>query len=255
MRTLFGSIRKENLTQNKAGKYLLYALGEILLVVIGILIALTIDNWNDARKQRALEIHYLKNIKVDLNLTINDLNAYIDNRTQLISNANTILAYSEGKPITNADSLNVQLCMVYSWRKFNQSNNTFQELTNSGNLTLISNDSIKTMLLNLESQYKLVHAEEEHFRFDSEVLLYEPLYRLLDTNPVVDNFTWVVTSGQAGKKSPLSIPQFEKFLKDTKVKNGFVMTKLEFGIMNPMFINLKAQSEQLVRMIDRELKK
>ena len=254
MRNLFGAVRKDNLEKSNAGRYLLYALGEILLVVIGILIALQIDNMNEERKERALEKHYLANLKVDLNLTIKDLGAYIDNRTLLISIANRVLTYSEGKPVTNVDSLNAQLCLVYSWRKFNQSNNTFQELTNSGNLTLISNDSIKTMLLNLESQYKLVHDEEEHFRFDSEVLLYEPLYRLMDTNPLVDNFAWMMSGGQAGKKSTLSAARYEQFLKDIKVKNGFVMTKLEFGIMNPMFIKLKAESEQLVRMIDRELK-
>jgi hypothetical protein len=46
----FRQIRQRLLTDNKFSKYLLYAVGEILLVVIGILVALQIDNWNEERK-------------------------------------------------------------------------------------------------------------------------------------------------------------------------------------------------------------
>ncbi|MEJ2585762.1 MAG: DUF6090 family protein, partial [Robiginitalea sp.] len=55
MLRFFRQIRQRLLTENRFSKYLLYAVGEILLVVIGILIALQIDNWNEDRKERALE--------------------------------------------------------------------------------------------------------------------------------------------------------------------------------------------------------
>jgi hypothetical protein len=48
----FRKIRQRLLTENKFSKYLIYAIGEIILVVIGILIALSINNWNDYRKER-----------------------------------------------------------------------------------------------------------------------------------------------------------------------------------------------------------
>jgi hypothetical protein len=63
-------IRQKLLTENKFSKYLLYAVGEILLVVIGILIALSINNWNDTRKDRiaekALYRTLIKSIESDL---------------------------------------------------------------------------------------------------------------------------------------------------------------------------------------------
>ena len=62
----FRKIRQELLTENKIGQYLKYAIGEILLVVIGILIALQINNWNEARKSRIVETVLLKTIKSDL---------------------------------------------------------------------------------------------------------------------------------------------------------------------------------------------
>lgn len=62
----FRNIRKSLLAEGKTSKYLKYALGEIVLVVIGILIALQINNWNGNRKQKQAEIEFLKGIKNDL---------------------------------------------------------------------------------------------------------------------------------------------------------------------------------------------
>ena len=52
MASLFGNIRKRLLSRNKIGNYLKYTLGEVVLVVIGILIAVSINNWNEERKQK-----------------------------------------------------------------------------------------------------------------------------------------------------------------------------------------------------------
>ena len=59
----FRPIRKSLMEKNKTGKYFKYAIGEIILVVIGILIALQINNWNETKKRRALEIETLVEIK------------------------------------------------------------------------------------------------------------------------------------------------------------------------------------------------
>ncbi|MCA0153130.1 DUF6090 family protein [Winogradskyella vincentii] len=70
----FRKIRQNLLSEGKTGKYIKYAIGEILLVVIGILIALSINNWNEERKNRLKEAVYLEGIKTDLT---NDIR-YID---------------------------------------------------------------------------------------------------------------------------------------------------------------------------------
>ena len=58
------------LTENKFSKYLLYAIGEIVLVVIGILIALSINNWNENLKNKKLETSYLKRISFNITASI-----------------------------------------------------------------------------------------------------------------------------------------------------------------------------------------
>ncbi len=62
----FRRIRQQLLSEGRFSKYLIYALGEILLVVIGILIALQINTWNESRKAHQLGQEYLKGIKSDL---------------------------------------------------------------------------------------------------------------------------------------------------------------------------------------------
>ncbi|WP_276390725.1 amidohydrolase family protein [Eudoraea chungangensis] len=60
--------------ENKTGKYLKYAIGEIILVVIGILIALQINNWNEYRKDRIREQAILKNLQIDFQTNIKNVN-------------------------------------------------------------------------------------------------------------------------------------------------------------------------------------
>lgn len=241
------------INDNKVTKYVLYAIGEILLVVIGILIALNINNNNEKNKQRALELHYLKNIKTDLQMNITHLDAYIDTRQKAINSAKTIIEHYEGKPITDLEAFNVHTVNIYTWRKFNQINNTFQELMNSGNLALISNDSIKNILLNMESLYKEMKDEEAHFRYDAELLLYEPQYNIMDMNPIVQNYMYQVSDGTMGERRELSKVQFDKMLNDTKQKNGFVMAIYEFTVMNGQLQQMKGMCQKLIQLIDDEL--
>ncbi len=57
------------LTENKFGQYLIYAFGEIILVVIGILIALSINNWNEDKKNDRIETVFLEDFRSDLKQT------------------------------------------------------------------------------------------------------------------------------------------------------------------------------------------
>ena len=59
----FRKIRQKLLTENKFSKYLIYAIGEIILVVIGILIALQINNWNEEKQNQNLETHFIVEIQ------------------------------------------------------------------------------------------------------------------------------------------------------------------------------------------------
>jgi hypothetical protein len=82
---LFRTIRRDLLNKKKLGNYFFYALGEILLVVLGILIALQINNWNEGQKLSALEQKLLVAIKTDLEATKNDLKTDIRSTDKLMA--------------------------------------------------------------------------------------------------------------------------------------------------------------------------
>ncbi|MEP7267854.1 MAG: DUF6090 family protein [Saprospiraceae bacterium] len=110
---LFRNIRQKLLAEGKTSRYLKYAMGEIILVVIGILIALQVNNWNEQRKQRYKELHYLQNIKTDLNLNMAEIDHYIATRNGQINSAKAVLEYFEGKPLVDLDSFNWHAVNVY----------------------------------------------------------------------------------------------------------------------------------------------
>ena len=83
----FRKIRQDLLRDNKIGDYLKYAVGEIVLVVIGILIALSINNWNESRKNDLEQALLVKNIIEDLRLDfihINKSSEQVSNQMNLI---------------------------------------------------------------------------------------------------------------------------------------------------------------------------
>jgi chlorite dismutase len=69
----FGKIRQNLLSEGKTGKYLKYAIGEIILVVVGILIALSISNWNESRKEKTLEKKVMDELKKSLENNYNEM--------------------------------------------------------------------------------------------------------------------------------------------------------------------------------------
>ena len=88
----FRKIRQNLLSEGKTGKYLKYAIGEIFLVVIGILIALQINNWNEHRKDLAQEQLILKQLRAKYQNNLQQLNEKILMRTQAMSSCNALLA-------------------------------------------------------------------------------------------------------------------------------------------------------------------
>jgi hypothetical protein len=104
----FRKIRQKLLTENKFSKYLIYAIGEIILVVLGILIALQVNNWNEERKLNKLEIATLNEIKISLEQSALDLENLIKHNERSYQSCSILLdAFDSGRPYN--DSLNIHL--------------------------------------------------------------------------------------------------------------------------------------------------
>ena len=142
----FRKIRQNLLSEGKTGKYLKYAIGEIVLVVIGILIALQINNWNENRKNRIAEADYYCRILDDFERNeklIDDTSELINNKiklcTELILDLNKI-------PNDRGEILNK---FVHALRQdvFVPSTIAFDDLTSSGQLKLLTDLKLKNRLI------------------------------------------------------------------------------------------------------------
>ncbi len=141
MITFFRKIRKNLLKEGKTARYFKYAIGEILLVVIGILIALQINNWNEARKATIQEVTLLKNIQQDIELDKLDINFNIKYHKLMLKAEIELLDFLQSDltepktPIDYSKALGFPLVAVIH-------KSTFNNLINN-DISIISNNKLK----------------------------------------------------------------------------------------------------------------
>ncbi len=115
----------------KTGKYLKYAIGEIVLVVIGILIALQINNWNENKKSARLAETYIKDIRQDLIQDTIMFNAALKRANQTIAKNKAILNFKQ-TDFVSKDSLYSMLNVFHSMRVYQINTTTYLKLLNTG---------------------------------------------------------------------------------------------------------------------------
>lgn len=167
MFNFFRKIRKKLADDNKPLKYMRYAIGEIVLIVIGILIALSINNWNEQNKEDKIEHKYLERLVIDLavdslyyvkkiaesELAIQQLNEFIHKlyETQKsIEEVKQLLSHL----LINTDPLTTQ-------------NSTYKELIGSGNINMIKNESLKKLIVDYYWVTEDLTAQIEEYNFVS----------------------------------------------------------------------------------------
>ena len=144
MINVFSKVRKKLASENKVMAYLRYAIGEILLVVIGILIALQINNWNEARKTKLEEKTSLKQLKEDLlaeATLLKNLDTYCKqelNYLNEISNGN----YNS----VSIDSFFLRITATLEFKSI-VIETKYYGLKSGGKLDLISNDTLKNKIM------------------------------------------------------------------------------------------------------------
>ena len=174
--------------ENKTSKYFKYAIGEIILVVIGILIALQINNWNENRKLKQQESTYYCKIKEDIIsdlLNIQRSTESLDERQQTTKRLLTnLLKIQDDKSVILKDYLGTLRSYT-----FVPSKSAITDITSSGKLENLKNEDLKNTILNYysEQEYALKIIEANQNNLSGKVFDYEdyssfgiqetPLYR------------------------------------------------------------------------------
>ena len=143
----FRHIRKTMIKENKFSKYLLYAIGEIILVVIGILIALQINNNNEHKQQKQLERSLLLEMKGNLALDLSDIRSNIDADAKTLRSNEIILDQLENK-LPFHDSLRPHYGQLSNGTVLVKNTSAYENLKTFG-VNLISNDKLRRKITNL----------------------------------------------------------------------------------------------------------
>jgi len=151
----FRKIRQQLITENKFSKYILYAIGEIVLVVIGILIALQINTSNDNRKKSIIKKSYLERLNNDINTELETIEQRI-HYYEVVREAAEVtykqieLINLDGK--INKKSFIIRAYLASNIWTYRKANDTYTELISTGDLTLLSDSNLRKELANYYSQ-------------------------------------------------------------------------------------------------------
>lgn len=163
----FRNIRRRLLRENRFTKYLFYAIGEIILVVIGILIALQINNWNEDRKNKTVEQALMKDLVIDLKNDIYWLELTIEKNQIKTERLDSLLIYAqEVNELSNQDILyELSILSLYNINIFQNQNRTIAKFPNMQYSIIHTQvaDSLAAFIASLENVQKQTEVYENTF--------------------------------------------------------------------------------------------
>jgi hypothetical protein len=150
----FRRIRKKFADDNKPMKYVRYAIGEIVLVVIGILIALQINNWNNELGNKKDEQAIIKNLNLEFKQNKVKLQEYIDyHKTILASTKDIMKLIGETEEVLDQYNLDSLISQSIDYKEYSPSQAVYTDLISSGKLNLVSSDSLRLLLFEWSSKW------------------------------------------------------------------------------------------------------
>ena len=251
MAKFFNKIRQKLLARNNFRKYLAYAVGEIILIVLGILIALSINNWNEDRKNRELEQKYLSALDEEFSRNLSELQRVMSRNKMNGDNALQLSAYTGPEPpeITNKEFANlVSNAFFLEEVQYRPGLGVLSEIINAGKLNIITNDSLRVALASWDGTLlKVRFQEQEHAATRAnviEMINNDGNYRRLIYNAF-------------GRLSNVPQSRFQEenlhLLKDLEFENqvvGFVHTS---RLLNSNYYSeLKGEIEKILQLIQEE---
>lgn len=213
------------ISEGKTGKYLKYAFGEIILVVIGILIALYINNWNQNRQQENEELNSLKFLKAEFEGNLQKFDGNFEKQKIRLAVINNIL-FEDLSQNTLWELDSIYQLSFYSWT-YNPSFSTYNSLISSGKMNQFSNDSLKIKLAEFKDLVTDYQEDEENLWVHSkEQLFVHELYETKIPTEVKFNLRERTPNEVLNDKS-LYLELFE----NTEYRNKLTLARLHLELI------------------------
>ena len=182
----FRKIRQNLLMENKTGKYFKYAIGEIVLVVIGILIALQINNWNEQRKESKLEFEMLNGLSNDLANNKMKIISMISRDSLIIAGNQHLLNLLKDNNSDFNDSLQFNFGNINRYDVFFPQSMAYESLKSKGFHTL-RNDSLRTNIIELYDEIYFINSHIHELKGKIYIGSIEMMNKRLFTTKDIDH--------------------------------------------------------------------
>ncbi|WP_104734567.1 DUF6090 family protein [Hanstruepera ponticola] len=245
MVTLLRKIRRNLVSQNRFNKYMLYAIGEIILVVIGILIALQINDWNDQKKKSDLEIKILKEIDTNLSFDLEEIREDISLMDSIEFAAIDIVDYISNHEIPS-EKFNYNVAKMKVAPHFNPNKSGYELLSSKG-VEIVVNDSLRIAISDLYESYYPYYNQYEKERIMFKSNLIQP-YFLKYFSWMSDLDKYFLTTLNCTQDDYLKLKNNDSFIKLIRAidfENKFV--RLRAKTMEEKIINLKRQISEALK--------
>ena len=240
-------------------KYFWYAIGEVFLVVIGILIALQINNWNIDRQTRNEEKTYLTNLNRDLQINVRLLDEILEYNKENITTTAYISDIAEQGKVEDIYLFISNIGTTMGGNNFTPNQNTFEEMKSSGKLSLITNEYIKQRLLALDEQFIRIEGGEAHVQREYEEYLWDEFVNVVSYGDYFvrktfrEKFELTIDSAFIEANEQKLLREANQILGNSRFKNGLYLYELNYVYLNSVFKETKTMVEELIEQIDQEI--
>nr|WP_255647373.1 DUF6090 family protein [Fulvivirga sedimenti] len=237
------------LSDGKSGKYLKYALGEIILVVIGILIALQINNWNEQKKiERSIKSH-LEILRQNLQEDQTQLESLKQNMTVNIQCADSLMLQIKTLIPVNNNVKRYLITLVQEFQ-FSPNTNAIETITQSNEMPSLDID-LRTAILD---HYALIEKTKEREHISNTQI--QTKYETYINNEYADIFQsdndWdFVKSYYANDPRPVYMMDADKFLKDKTLESQLVSRYYQCVALQKFYSDLIESSKSIIASIDQ----
>lgn len=221
----FRKIRQKLLTENKFSKYLIYAIGEIVLVVVGILLALQVNNWNHKLEETQIEQKLLISLKKEITTNIEHFGHIIDfHKNSRVMTIDLLKEFGSSNRKINQNILDSLVEFATAPVTLNPHMGIVKSIISTGDIKLLKNDSIVQFVTRFEDEVKDPIDDLNRLLgvWNAQLWPRENLY-VRRMNRATDNNEWLgVDLPKKGVNS-----NYDSFFNDIVLENSYMLTLYE----------------------------
>lgn len=216
--TFFMKKMRRNLLPNKqVGKYLLYAIGETIVVMIGVYLAFQLNMNARYSADEKTEISYIQGIVVDLDQDINELTGLLEFDTAQLSAFTTIQQAFLEDTVKNSPALTSSIGTANLFTNFNGNSIFFEDMKSSGKITLISSDTLRLSILKYHNHSRAETKHQvEQLRRRHGTLASDAFEANVDLNSILESDFFM--GEWAAELDPLDLSFFDKNIQSEEVR-------------------------------------